>query len=51
MIAGYFGFREEKKRILTTLYIENNQTTSAQFEEYRDLLSKDAGKKNMSLPI
>ena len=50
-ISGYLGFLEEKKRILTTLYVENNQTTTAQFEEYRDLLSKDAGKKNMTLPI
>lgn len=41
-VGGYLGFLEEKKRILTTLYVENNQTTSAQFEEYRDLLSKDA---------
>ena len=50
-ISGYLGFLEEKKRILTTLYVENNQTTTAQFEEYRDLLSKDAWKKNMTLPI
>lgn len=51
VIGGILEFREEKKQILTTLYVENSQTTSAQFDEYRDVLAKSSGKKNMSLPV
>jgi hypothetical protein len=49
--AGVLWFRAEKKQILTTLYVENSQTTSAQFDEYREVLEKSASKKNMSLPV
>jgi 16S rRNA G527 N7-methylase RsmG len=43
--------REQKKEVLTSLYIENNPTTDAQFEEYRAILEKSNDKTNMTLPI
>ncbi len=51
-IGGIFAFRAQKQEVLTSLYIENSQTTAAQFEEYRTLLEKGSvDKKNMSLPV
>lgn len=51
VVGGILAYREEKKEVLTSLYIENSPTTDAQFEEYRSILEKTNDKKNMSLPI
>jgi hypothetical protein len=48
---GILAHREQKKEVLTSLYIENNPTTDAQFEEYRAILEKSNDKTNMTLPI
>ncbi|MDD2745028.1 MAG: hypothetical protein PHU93_00665 [Candidatus Gracilibacteria bacterium] len=50
MVGGVLAYREQKKAVLNSLYIENNPTTDAQFEEYRAILEKDSD-KNMILPI
>lgn len=51
---GILSYREGRKEILKSLYVENSQTTNSQFEEYREILEKgnvSPDKKNMSLPI
>ncbi len=50
MAWGILAYREQKRAVLNSLYIENNPTTDAQFEEYRAILNKDSD-KNMILPI
>lgn len=51
-VGWILAFRAQKQEVLSTLYIENSQTTDAQFEEYRNLLEKGpTDKKNMSLPV
>ncbi len=50
--GGILSYRESKRELLSTLYIENNQTSDALFSEYEAILSKKPSeKKNMSLPI
>lgn len=48
---GILAYREQKKEVLSSLYIENSPTTDAQFEEYRAILEKGNDKSNMTLPI
>lgn len=50
-IGGILAYREQKKEVLTSLYIENSPTSDAQFEEYRAILEKGNDKSNMTLPI
>lgn len=49
--GGILAYREQKKEVLSSLYIENSPTTDAQFEEYRAILEKGNDKSNMTLPI
>ena len=52
LVAGWvLVYKEQKKEAINSLYIENNPTTDAQFEEYRSILEKGNDKKNMTLPI
>ncbi len=52
IVSGFLAFRESKREILSTLYVENRRTSDALFAEYQEVLSHTpSDKKNMSLPL
>lgn len=46
------GYREHKRELYETTFVENSRTTTAMLEEYEAIIKKaDPDKKNMSLPV
>ena len=50
--GGVLGYREHKRELYETTFVENSRTTAAMLEEYDAIIKKsDTDKKNMSLPV
>lgn len=52
MGGGALAYREHKRELYETTFVENSRTTAEMLEEYDAIIGKDApDKKNMSLPV
>ncbi len=52
MIGGALAYREHKRELFETAYVENSRTTAEMLEEYDAIIGKESpDKKNMSLPV
>ena len=50
--GGALAYREHKKELFETTFVENSRTTAEMLEEYDAIIGKEApDKKNMSLPV
>ncbi len=52
MAGGALAYREHKRELFETAYVENSRTTAEMLEEYDAIIGKESpDKKNMSLPV
>ena len=52
MAGGALAYREHKRELFETTFVENNRTTAEMLEEYDAIIGKESpDKKNMSLPV
>lgn len=50
--GGFLAYREHKRELYETTFVENSRTTSDMLEEYDAIIGKDSpDRKNMSLPV
>lgn len=52
LAGGALAYREHKRELFETTYVENSRTTAEMLEEYDAIIGKESpDKKNMSLPV
>lgn len=52
LAGGALAYREHKRELFETTFVENSRTTAEMLEEYDSIIGKEApDKKNMSLPV